>query len=203
MTVKVYKRTDSSRDIPYQDALLSRIFPDWKTAPCFFDEEIQLLTRRTTRREKDEIYTASLALFADTEGGIKEFLQAIKKHGHKIICAEESLTWSGGKPVGIVVAQWRDARKAGASMRGAIKSAATRRARTAERFALIADRWPLPSKDYPAHVLLKEAGIRSINTVNNLHIKVDRNGNLVTKTREKFQAEYQAAQKRKARKVKK
>ena len=192
MTVKVYKRTDSSRDVPYQDALLSRVVPAWPNVPCFFDEEIQLLTRCTTRKEKDDIYCASLALFADTEIGIKEFLRDIKKHGHKIICAEESLTWSGGKPIGIVVAQWRDARKAGASMRGAIKSAATRKAKTAAALASIYDKLLLPFEgENTTRKLLDSVGVKSINSIKNHYHKC----------REDLQAEYQAAQKRKARKL--
>lgn len=185
MAVKVYKRTDASRDIPYQDGLLSPIVP--LNAPVFFDAQRSELVRSTRRAERDEIYCASLALFADDENDLVEFLKAIKARGHKIICVEESLTWSGGKPIGILKAQWLAARKAGTSMRGSIKSAITRKAETAAKLAQIED--DLKRDDHSTRELLDRIGIKSINTIKN-HYGI---------TREQMQGRYQAAQKRKER----
>lgn len=186
MTVKVYKRTDSSRDIPYQDALLSSIVPGWPDdVPIYYNDDRDILIRASSRKVKHEIYCASLALFADEEKDLVAFLKSIKARGHKIICAEESLTWSGGKPICIVVAQWRDARKAGASMRGAIKSAATRKAATAAKIESV--KHELESTDTPTKEILSRVGVRSINSIKN-HLGY---------CREVLQMRYQAAQKRK------
>lgn len=190
MTAKVYKRTDSSRDIPYQDALLSRIVPGWPDdVPIYYGADRDILIRPTRRAIKYEIYCASLALFADEENDLVSFLKAIKARGHKIICAEESLTWSGGKPIGIVVAQWRDARKAGAAMRGAIKSAATRKAATAEKLESV--KHELESTSTPTKEILARVGVRSVNSIKN-HFGY---------CREEMQRKYEISQKRKARKL--
>ena len=185
MPVKVYKRTDASRDIPYQDRLLAPIVPS--EAAILFDNERDELVRLTRRSEKYEIYCASLALFADDETDLVNFLKAIKVHGHKIICAEESFTWSGGKPIGIVKAQWQEARKRGAAMRGSFKSAVTRKADTAAKLAQIED--DLKRDEHTTRELLDRVGIKSINTIKN-HYGI---------TREQMQGLYQAAHKRKER----
>lgn len=188
MTVKVYKRTDASRDIPYQDALLSRIVPGWPDdVPIYYGADRDILIRQSRRQVKYEIYCASLALFADEENDLVSFMKSIKARGHKIICAEESLIWSGGKPIGIVVAQWREARKVGAAMRGAIKSAATRKAATAAKLESV--KHELESTDTPTKEILSRVGVRSVNSIKN-HFGY---------CREVLQAHYQAAQKRKER----
>ena len=201
MPVKVYKRRNASRSEAYQNALLEKAYPNWQEFPVFYDDERDTLARPTKRQEPELVAAASFALFADTEADLLNFLRLCKKNKPLLILygAEENFQWYPKISLKMAVQYWKSGRRSGAAMRGAQASAVAKKAKTAERFALIADRWPLPSKEYPAKALLKEAGIRSINTVNNLHIKVDRNGKLVTKTREKFQAEYQAAQKRKAR----
>ena len=184
MPIKVYKRTDASRDIPYQDNLLSGVVPP--DAPVFFDDERDSFIRKTRRAEKDEIYCPSLALFADDENDLVNFLKGIKERGHRIICAEESLTWSGGKPIGIVKAQWLAARKAGASMRGAIKSAQTKKAATAAKLDSI--RHELESTDIPTAVLLARVGV-SRNSIKN-HFGL---------CREEMRRKYQIVQQRKER----
>lgn len=193
MPVKVYKRSDASRSIPYQDKLLAPIVPGWPNVPTFFDADRDMLTRPTRRSEKATIYAASFALFADDEDDMLAFLKACKARGVTLIGVEENIEAHPHRSSVSLLSVWKLARRSGAAMRGAQMSAASKKAKTAERFALIADRWPLPSKDHPAKALLKEAGIKSINTVNNLH-----NG----KTREDFQREYQASLKRKARRQK-
>ena len=111
MVAKIYKRTDASRDVHYQDKLLlSVISPDAiEDLPVYFNEQRDELVRKSRRAERDTIYCASLALLADEERDIETFLKAVKSRGHKLVCVEESLTWSGGKPIGIVVAQWKEA----------------------------------------------------------------------------------------------
>lgn len=187
MTNKVYKRTDTARSIEYQDEVLYRAHPHLIDAPVFFDGDRDQFTRPTQRNAKDAIYTASLALFADTEAHLIPFLKAAKARGLTLICVEESLTWSGGKPIGIVVAQWRDARKHGAAMRGARISAETKKAKTAAAFALIDHE--LRATDIPSKELLGRVGIRAIGTIKNHY----------GKCREDLQSDYQAEQKRKAR----
>lgn len=187
MADKVYKRTDCSRSQEYQDGLLAKIVPGWPDVQILVDDDLELLTRPTTRQTKDVIYTASLALFGDSEAEITSFLRAAKLRGLKLVCAEESLTWSGGKPIQIVVAQWREARKTGASMRGSQKSAATRKSLTAAKLALIED--DLKKEEFTTRELLDRVGVKSINSIKN-HFGV---------TREVMQGRYRATQKRKER----
>lgn len=181
MANKVYKRTDTARDIAYQDNLLGPILP--VDAMAFYDGERDSLVRKTRRAEKDTIFCASLALLADDENDLVNFLKAVKECGHKIICAEESLTWSGGKPIGIVKAQWVEARKTGSAMRGARISAQTKKANTAAAFALID--LELRSTAIPSRELLNRVGIKAIGTIKNHY----------GKCREDLQNAYQAEQK--------
>lgn len=187
MANKVYKRTDTSRDIPYQDNLLAPILP--VDTMAFYDGDRDSLVRKTRRAEKDTIFCASLALLADDENDLANFLKAVKERGHKIICAEESLTWSGGKPISILKAQWAAARIKGAAMRGSIKSAQTKKAKTASALALIYDRLLLPSEgENTTQKLCAEVGI-SRNSIKN-HYGF---------CREELRLKYEIVQKRKER----
>jgi hypothetical protein len=186
MPVKVYKRTDTARTIDYQDELLYRKYPEVISAPVFFDGDRDQLTRQTQRSIKDTIYTASLALFADTEDDLIEFMKAVKKRGLKLVCAEEDIKLDN-KPIGVIVAAWRDARKHGAAMRGARKSAETKKANTAAAMKLIEHE--LASTDIPSKVLLAKVGIRAIGSIKN-HFGFPR---------EELQKRHRAEQKRKAR----
>lgn len=188
MTIKVYARSDTARDIAYQNNLLAAIVPGWPDVPTFFDDDRDMLTRSTTRPEKNDIYCASLALFADDADDLVTFLKGIKSQGHKIICAEEELRWNGKQPsIRALVGEWLDARKAGAAMRGARKSAETKKAKTAAALKLIEHE--LASTNTPSKVLLGKVGIRSIGSIKNYF----------GFPREELQRRYHAEQKRKAR----
>lgn len=187
MANKIYKRTDSARSIKHQDEWLDKVFPDWRGAPIFYDDEIGMLTRLTKRGEQDVVYTGSLALFRDTEAEMSDFLKGAKARGLKLVCAEESVTWTGETRINVMIDKWREARKAGAAIRGARLSADTRKAETAAALKII--HHELISTDIPSKVLLARVGIRSIRTIKNHY----------GKCREDLQAEYQAEQKRKAR----
>lgn len=187
MPVLVYRRTDASRSIPYQNELLGPRIPDYENAKGFTDEDRDLMLRPSSRREQTIIYVASLALFADTENDMQEFLQCCKNRKIKLICAEEDLTWDGRIPLKTLLCYWRIARKAGAAMRGTIQSAATRKAATAAKLALIED--DLKRDEHTTRELLDRVGIKSVNSIKN-HFGI---------TREQMQGRYQAAQKRKER----
>lgn len=202
MATKVFKSTTSARTIQYQDSLLATAVPGWPDVSTYLDDERNNMFRPSQRQTKDELYVASAALLGETETEAVAIFGAARLRGAVIHCVEEGITLDKKTKLPEFKRIWKSARRAGAAMRGARISDETKKAKTAERFAIIADRWPLPSKDWPAKVLLKESGIRSINTVNNLHLKVDKDGKLITKTREDFQAEYQARLKRKERNAK-
>lgn len=193
MTAKVYKRTEASRSIPYQDDLLSRITPGWPDVQTFADDEINLLTRPTTRTSQNEVYCGSLALFADTESDMIAFLRAAKLRGLKLVCAEEALTWSGGKPISSIVTKWREARKYGAAKRGAELSAATKRANSIASLKKVEHLLKLTTKDGgTTKAILAGVGIKSVNTIQNVY----------GYTREEMQRRYAAELKRKQRREK-
>ena len=144
MPVIVYKRTDASRDIPYQDAILSGKVPE--DATVLFDEERDSLVRPSQRRQLAHIHSASAALFADDEKDLAEFLKAARKKNLILYCHEEKFEWFSEMSVKSFVMVWQSARKAGAAMRGAIKSAQTKKAKTSAALALIYDRLMLPSE---------------------------------------------------------
>lgn len=191
MPDKVYKRTDAARSIPYQDDVLYRAYPHLAEATVYFDDERDILLRSTTRKEKDTIYCTSLALFGDTEADISAFLKAAKARGLKLICVEEELRWDGKHPsIKALVGEWKDARKSGAAMRGAKISAETKKANTATKLAQIDHE--LRATNIPSRELLARVGIRAIGTIRNHY----------GKCREDLQRDYQAEQKRKARRQK-
>lgn len=186
MAVKVYKRTDSARSIDYQDGLLAPVVPGWPEVPTFFDSDITLFTRQTTRKTLDTIYVASLALFADTEEDLIAFFKRAKARSLKLICVEENIRVDN-RTIAAIVARWKNARKHGAAMRGARKSAETKKANTAAALKLIEHE--LASTDTPSKVLLAKVGIRAIGSIKN-HYGFPR---------EELQRRYRAEQKRKAR----
>jgi hypothetical protein len=186
MPDKVYKRTDTARTIDYQDEMLYRKYPGVISAPVFFDGDRDQLTRSTQRRIKVAIYAASLALFADTEADLVSFVKAVKASGHKLVCAEEDITIAK-QPIRKIAALWIEARKHGAAMRGARKSAETKKANTAAAIKQIEHE--LASTNTPSKVVLAKVGIRAIGSIKN-HFGFPR---------EELQRRYQADQKRKER----
>jgi hypothetical protein len=189
MPNKVYKRTDTARTIDYQDEVLYRKYPEVISAPVFFDGDRDQLTRQTQRSIKDNIYTASLALFPDTEADLISFVKAVKACGHKLVCAEEETTIAK-QPIRKIAVLWVEARKHGAAMRGARKSAETKKANTAAAMKQIEHE--LASTNTPSKVVLAKVGIRAIGSIKN-HFGFPR---------EELQRRYQAEQKRRQRREK-
>lgn len=187
MPVKVYKRTDASRSMLYQDSLLATAVPGWPNVPVFFDEDRLTMFRPTRRQEKDEIYTASLALLGDTEAELVAVAGAAKLRGSVIRCVEEGLTLGGKIKAREIKRLWKDARRAGAAMRGARISADTKKARTAAALKQIEHE--LEATDIPTRQLLDRVGIKAVNSIKN-HYGI---------CREQMQIRYQAEQKRKER----
>ena len=148
MPIFIYKRTDASRDIPYQDSLLSA---QWRKIPedatVLYDDERDSLVRPSQRRQLAHIHSASVALFADDEKDLKHFLEAAQKKNLILYCHEEKFEWFSEMSIKSFVVIWKASRIKGAAMRGAIKSAQTKKAKTAAALALIYDRLMLPSKD--------------------------------------------------------
>lgn len=187
MTIKVYKRTDSARSVEYQDSLLAPAVPGWPNVSVFLDEDRNLLFRVSQRPSRDEVFTASLALFGDTELEIESLLRAARLRGSVLHCLEEELTIRPSRNLKEMILRWKEARRSGASMRGAMKSAQTRKEATAAKLELI--RVDLESTDIPTKELLARVGVRSVNSIKN-HFGF---------CREEMRRRYEAAQKRKER----
>lgn len=152
---------------------------EWKYLPARAD-----MIRPTSRPAAYTIYVASPAILGWNADDVRAF-QASLDHRARVFSVED------GCVVTDLVEAWQKARTKsrleGAAKRGGAMSAKVRGERVAAAVALIADRWPLPSKEWPTAALLKEAG-------------VSRNGvNARLGGREKAQARYQAALKRKMR----
>lgn len=190
MPVKVYKRTDTARDIEYQDALLAPLVPGWPDAPTFFDGDRDIPLRLTTRKGRITIYSGSFALFADDEADMEYFIKGCKTRKVTLIGAEENYTWTPNLPAVQALIKWKEARKAGAAMRGARKSAETKKANTAAAMKQIEHE--LASTNTPSKLVLAKVGIRAIGSIKN-HFGFPR---------EELQRRYQAEQKRKARREK-
>ncbi len=187
MTDKVYKRTNTARNLTYQDRLLSNFVPNWPTPPVFFDWEFSQMLRPSTRQGKANIYTASIALVTDDESGLRETVDMLNARKANLHCAEEQQVWKAPIPYQPFLVAWKDARKRGAAKRGAEISASTKKARTAAALALIED--DLKKDDYTTRELLGRVGVKSVNSIKN-HYGI---------TREQMQARYQAELKRKQR----
>lgn len=136
-------------------------FPDM---PHFIaPDELSSLLRHTRRAEQLVVHVMSLAVIADKEKDFIAFYEALRKIKAKLISLDDGMTANCNAPVGSILIVWRDARKQGAAKVGGQISADKRKAKSAAGATLIKDRWGMPSKICPTHVLLKEADI-SYNT---------------------------------------
>lgn len=186
MPILIYKRTNASRDIPYQEEMLGKLaLPE--DAKIYFDDDRDLMLRPTTRNGKIVINSGSFALFADNEKDMEYFLKGCKTRKATLVGGEENYTWTPNLPANHAISKWLAARKAGASMRGSKKSADTRKAITAAKLALIED--DLKRDEHTTRQLLDRVGVKSVNSIKN-HFGI---------TREQMQGRHQAAQKRKER----
>lgn len=189
MTIKVYKRTDSARSVEYQDSLLALAVPGWPDVSTFLDEDRNLLFRLSQRPAQDEVFVASLALLGDSELEIESLLRAARLRGSVIHCLEEEITIRPSRKLKEMIRRWKEARRYGASLRGSMKSAQTRKEATAAKLELI--RRELESTDIPTKELLARVGVRSVNSIKN-HFGY---------CREEMRRKYEIVQKRKARKL--
>lgn len=184
--------------------LLTRLVPSWpdslqvytdrvnardrrsRQRPSLMDARAEML-RPTGRKNEIVIYVASLAVLAWSEDDLREVMAAIKARRAMLVSAEDGECFT--ENVEDAVARWRAAstksRLEGAAKRGGAVSAKVRGDRVSAGVEKIKDRWPLPSSEWSTAALLAEAG-------------VSRNGaNARLGGREKAQARYQAAIKRK------
>jgi len=121
------------------------------------------LLRNTKRKSITEFYVSSIAVISDDEKDINNFINMANKRGALIHSVEENQSWKTPIPRLPFVMAWKDARKNGAAKVGGKISADIRKKKSAEGIAKIKDRWPMPSKEWPTEILLKEAGV-SLNT---------------------------------------
>jgi hypothetical protein len=153
----------------------------------FLNEDRNLLFRISQRPAHDEVFTASLALLADTEMEIESLLRAARLRGSVIHCLEEEITIRPTRNLKETIRRWKIARRSGASMRGSMKSAQTRKEATAAKLELI--RGDLESTDVPTKELLARVGVKSVNSIKN-HFGY---------CREEMRRKYEIKQKRKER----
>ncbi len=133
------------------------------------------------REEQNEtVYVASLAVLAERDSQLTAVLDALAARGS--VLPEIGLeAWKEA---------WRRSRLERAALRGAKVSANRRKAKSQAGVDRIKDRWKLSTKEHPTKSLLVEAGV-SRNTIKAV----------LGFTREEYQARYQAALKRRTRKV--
>lgn len=187
MPVIVYKRTDASRDVPYQDALLSPVVPGWPDdVHIYYNADRDIMFRPSRRKETSDIFTASIALLGDTEKEIREVVRQANNKQSQIRDVEVGEIWGPSIAVSRFVKAWRKARQHGAAMRGAIKSAQTKKAATAAKLESI--KHELESTDIPTAILLARVGV-SRNSIKN-HFGL---------CREEMRRKYEITQRRKER----
>jgi hypothetical protein len=185
--LQAFLRPFPLRDIAYQDNLLSAVVPGWPDdVHIYYNADRDIMFRPSRRRGTDDIFTASIALLGDTEKEIREVVSLANAKRAQIRDVEAGEIWGPCIAASRFVKAWREARKRGAYMRGAIKSAQTKKAATAAKLESI--RHELESTDIPTAVLLARVGV-SRNSIKN-HFGL---------CREEMRRKYEITQKRKAR----
>lgn len=166
----------------------------FKDMPIFTaPDDLPVLLRKSQRKERLFINVMSLAVVADNEKAFESFWKALPRN-----CSIR-ITETGGAiqscyPFKDAKKMWQEARKFGAAKVGGRISAEKKEAEYRKATDAIKDRWPLTKTDWPTSVLLAEAGeIVGRKTISyNTAIKY-------LGARPIAQYNYQAAQKRKAR----
>lgn len=132
-------------------------FPDMQhyIAP----DEIDVLLKRTTRKEELNIYVSSLAIVADNEKDFRHFMKLLKERGASLMFPNAESEGGGSRIFSIEksVREWKKARKLGVQKIGGRISADKRKAESKSGADKIKDRWGMPSKIWPTKILLKEA----------------------------------------------
>jgi hypothetical protein len=147
-----YRSLDSQRDAHVDMPVF--VLPD----------DLPQLFRATTRQASYKIHVVSLGVLARNEEQFREFLALAKKRKAQIVSQEDDQTFVVNGNCENLVKWWKDARRNGAAKIGAKMSADRKKSDSNARVAIIADRWPMSSKEWSTRTLLKEAGL-SLNTV--------------------------------------
>lgn len=144
------------------------------------------ILRPTRRNEQITLAVVSLGVLARTYPEWGDLLPDIRRKKISILSLESGV-YPPTCSAKLITQHWKEARASGAAKIGGRISADKKKAFTKEAADKIADRWPLPSKEWRTEDLLNEAGI-SLNTAK-AHLG----------KRPIAQYNYQAAQKRKER----
>ena len=163
-----------------QEELLAREVPGWPIDGIYRDilhprhrklrlpdklTERASMLRRTTRNAiiGETIYVATLAALAWTSADFETVLDAAGRRNALITACNTGVLLYPNTPRDEAIEAFRTARnrvqREAAAKTGAQVSAEHRRAATDAKIALIRDRWPLSSKDWPTAALLAECGL--------------------------------------------
>ncbi len=166
-------------------------FPDM---PHFVaPHETHLILRKTQRNGVLYIHVMSLAVIANNGEAFEDFWRQLPKNS-AVHIQEDNIVLESTFPIKKAKAFWWSARRFGIAKIGGRISAEKKEAKYKRAISLIADRWPKPSKDWPTHILLKEAGLAVERKKVSYNTAIKYLGK-----RPIVQANYQAAQKRKER----
>lgn len=194
MAFKLFISNYTHRTFDQQrDSLLQ--IPELKDAPVYTPDDLPSLFRPTIRMASDTIYVASVACLAKREDQLRQFLGDCVARKYSLASIEEGICWRAGQLVTDLIKAWKAARANGAAKAGGRISAAKKEAEYKKACATIADRWGLPSSEWPTDRLLREAG----KTVERKKMAYNTALKYLGK-RPIAQYNYQAAQKRKDRK---
>lgn len=188
MSDKIFKSTWTWRTLAQQEETLKDAVIDFDGAPRFIDEDRESMLRHTRRSTSYRIHVASISNIAKDDDDLRKAVTLLNARKAFLHCEEENTIWHPNTPFATWLKAFKQSRTSGSAMIGGRISADNRKAKSAAGAANIKDRWRLPTDEWPTHVLLKEADI-SLNTAK-----------LLLGKRPLVQAQYQAAQKRKARK---
>ncbi|MGB9154398.1 MAG: hypothetical protein WCD70_15075 [Alphaproteobacteria bacterium] len=188
MTHKAYISDKTWRTAQYQaDAFATHFGDYWSTIPMYEGESgLAAILRPTRRNEQITLAVVSLGVLARTYPEWGDLLPDIRRKKISILSLESGV-YPPTCSAKLITQHWKEARASGAAKIGGRISADKKKAFTKEAADKIADRWPLPSKEWRTEDLLNEAGI-SLNTAK-AHLG----------KRPIAQYNYQAAQKRKER----
>lgn len=131
---------------------------NYEGLPCFYlPDDLLNLVRPTQRRSADVFRCMSLSVLAENEKDFRAILKAAWNLD-AIIQSDLGHCLEPGDKISECVAAWKSARREGAAKAGGEATAAKSEREFWEGFALIKDRWHLPSKEENASApLLAEA----------------------------------------------
>jgi hypothetical protein len=156
-------------------------------APLYRPADMSAMFRKTTRKETDTYYAASIACFAPTREKFEEFIAECRKFKICLGSIEEGIEWTPRQSTDGIVNAWRLARIDGAAQVGGQRNAAKWKDKVKGGIEKARPLWVLPSKQHSIKDIEEISGIARGTIVRAL-------GNRVP-----AQIAYQAAQKRKER----